>query len=105
MRSSQILRSIVALDDEASVVRDELESERTDRGAGVAAAGRRPRHIQQAVREVEVTEFNKLDEPLRVPKRRGVHIAENRVPFEFYEAHGRREPLADERGQFTNDLM
>src|SRR5439155_9722511 len=42
--SGKVLATVVALDHEAAVVGNELEAERTDRGTGVAAAGRPARH-------------------------------------------------------------
>src|SRR6266542_4035457 len=105
VRSREVLAPLVSLDDKAAVVSNKLEAERADRGARLAAAGRRARHIKQTVREVEVAGFYKLDEPLTVSKRCTVRVAEDRVAFELDEPHGRSEPLADQRGQFTNDLM
>ena len=79
--------------------------ERTDRGARVAAACRRARHIKQTVREVEVAGLDQLDEPLTVPERRGVGVTEDCIAFELDKPHRWSEPLADECGQFTNDLV
>src|SRR3972149_3430778 len=103
VRSGEIFAAGVALDHKAAVVRNELEAERTDRRARVAAAGRRPCHIQQAVGEVEVAGFDELGEQLTVPERRGGGIAENRVAFALHELHGGREPLAGGRGQVMNE--
>ena len=105
VRSSKVFPTVVTLDHEAAVVSDELQTERTDRGAGVAEAGGRARHIEQAVREIEVTGFNQLDERLTVSKLVGVRVAEDGVAFALHEAQRRREALADERGQLTNDLV
>ena len=94
-RSREVLASLVSLDDKATVVSEELEAERTDRGARFAAACRRARHIKQTVREVEVAGLDQLYEPLAVAKRLRVRITEHGVPFALHEPHRRREPLTD----------
>ena len=86
-------------------VRLRAGAKRADRLAGVAGAGRGSRHIQQAAREVEVAGLDQLNEPLTFPECAGVRVAEDGVPFELHESQRRRQPLADKRGQFTNNLM
>src|SRR3954464_5374476 len=105
VRSREVFASVVALDHIAAVMQYELQPKRTDGRAGHAATGRCARHVEQAVGEFEVAGLDQLDEPLTFPKRLGVRIAEDGVAFELYEPHGRREPLADERGQFVNYLV
>jgi hypothetical protein len=58
---------------------------------------------QQPVGEIEVACLNQLDKPLTFAKCLGRGVTEDRVPFELYEAHRGREPLADERRQFADD--
>src|SRR6266568_8738196 len=105
VRPGEVLSSGIELDHEGPVVSDELEAERTDRGARFAAAGRGARHIKQMVREVEVAGLDQLYEPLTVSKRCTVRVAEDGVAFKLYEPHRRREPLADKRRQLANDLV
>src|SRR5689334_10326297 len=105
VRSREVFASVLALDHVTAVMRYELQAKRTNGSAGHTAAGRCARHVEQAVGEFEVAGLDQLDEPLTFAKRLGVRVAEDSVAFELHKPHGRREPLADERGQFVNDLL
>src|SRR3989442_14575481 len=94
VRPGEVLSSGIELDHEAPVVSDELEAERTDRGARFAAAGRGARHIKQMVREVEVAGLDQLYEPLTVSKRFTLRVAEHGVSLNVYEPQRRPVQLA-----------
>jgi hypothetical protein len=103
VRSSEILPVALGIDHIGAVVGDELQVERADRRARGAAARCPALHVQQAVGEVEIAALDQLDKPLTILERCLVRVAEDSVAFELHEAHRRREPLADERGQLMDD--
>jgi hypothetical protein len=105
VRPRKILAAVFALDHEPPVVRHELQIERGDRRARVAAAGRSSLHVQQPVGEIEVARLDQLDEPLAVGKRLALGVAEHGIALQLHEAHRRREPLADQLGQLTDDRL
>src|SRR5664280_3267976 len=95
--TGEVLPVGFVLDHVAAVATDELQAERADRRARVARTGRRPRHINEAVGEVEVAGLDQLNEPFTVTEGRLVRETEDRITFELHEPHRGSEPLADKR--------